>query len=224
MKDPAVHFSSASCEWSTPQWLFDALAREFAFTLDPCATRENAKCPRFFNREDDGLAQDWGDEVVFMNPPYGAAIGRWMRKAYESARAGATVVCLVPARTDTAWWHLYAMKGEVRLLRGRLKFGNAQNYAPFPSAIVIFRPPLFMLKEAAAKGPRCGGETAEKWEVEGKAVGRERASYCTVSSTVSVPLSAHRKLRPDGKCARGPSRGTTHRGEDSPRRHGASCP
>jgi phage N-6-adenine-methyltransferase len=199
MKDLAVHFSSETCEWSTPQWLFDALAREFAFTLDPCATRENAKCPRFFTREDDGLVQDWGDEVVFMNPPYGAAIGRWMRKAYESSRAGATVVCLVPARTDTAWWHLYAMKGEVRLLRGRLKFGNAQNSAPFPSAIVIFRPPLFTLKEAAAKGPRRGGET--KLEVEGKAVGRERASYCTVSSTVSAPLSAHRKLRLNGESA-----------------------
>jgi len=142
----AVHFSSATDEWATPQWLFDALHREFAFTLDPCATRENAKCARFFTREDDGLAQDWRGEVVFMNPPYGAAIGRWMQKAFESADGGATVVCLVPARTDTAWWHRYAMTGEVRLLRGRLKFGNANNCAPFPSAIVIFRPPQFVLK------------------------------------------------------------------------------
>jgi phage N-6-adenine-methyltransferase len=151
MKDLAVHYSSASCEWSTPQWLFDALAREFAFTLDPCATRENAKCPRFFTREDDGLAQDWGDAVVFMNPPYGDVISRWMWKAYDSARKGATVVCLVPARTDTAWWHLYAMKGEVRLLRGRLKFGNARNSAPFPSAIVVFRPPSFALTQFTAE-------------------------------------------------------------------------
>jgi phage N-6-adenine-methyltransferase len=146
MNNLAVHFSSATDEHSTPQWLFDALNREFAFTLDPCATRENAKCPRFFTREDDGLMQDWGDEVVFMNPPYGAMISRWMWKAYDSARKGATVVCLIPARTDTAWWHSYAMKGEVRLLRGRLKFGNATNFAPFPSAIVIFRPPQFSLK------------------------------------------------------------------------------
>lgn len=142
----AVHFSSATDEHPTPQWLFDALAREFAFTLDPCATRENAKCARFFTREDDGLLQDWGDEIVFMNPPYGVMISRWMWKAYGAARKGATVVCLVPARTDTAWWHNYAMKGEIRLLRGRLKFGNAINTAPFPSAIVIFRPAAFALK------------------------------------------------------------------------------
>jgi len=149
MKDLTVHFSSATCEWSTPQWLFDALAREFAFTLDPCATRENAKCPRFFTVEDDGLSKDWGDEVVFMNPPYGELISRWMWKACESARKGATVVCLVPARTDTGWWHLYAMKGEVRLLRGRLKFGNARNSAPFPSAVVVFRSAGFSLRASA---------------------------------------------------------------------------
>ena len=142
----AVHFSSATCEWATPQWLFDALLREFAFTLDPCATAENAKCRRFFTAADDGLAQDWSRDVVFMNPPYGTVIGRWMRKAFESAQAGATVVCLVPARTDTAWWHDYAMRGEVRLLRGRLKFGDAKNSAPFPSAIIVFRPPAFGLR------------------------------------------------------------------------------
>ncbi len=146
MTATSVHFSSATDEWATPQWLFDALHREFAFTLDPCATRENAKCPRFFTRDDDGLLQNWGDEVVFMNPPYGAMISRWMWKAYDSARKGATIVCLVPARTDTGWWHRYAMRGEVRLLRGRLKFGSATNSAPFPSAIVIFRPPQFILK------------------------------------------------------------------------------
>ncbi len=148
MKELAVHFSSATCEWSTPQWLFDALAREFSFTLDPCATRENAKCAKFFTLENDGLLQNWRDEVVFMNPPYGAMISRWMWKAYESSCAGATVVCLVPARTDTAWWHNHAMRGEIRLIRGRLKFGNANSSAPFPSAIVIFRPPSFALKAA----------------------------------------------------------------------------
>lgn len=144
--DTKVHFSSATCEWPTPQWLFDALNREFAFTLDPCATAANAKCARFFTAADDGLAQDWTGEVVFMNPPYGSVIGQWMRKAFESAQAGATVVCLVPARTDTAWWHRYAMRGEIRLLRGRLKFGDATSCAPFPSAIVIFRPAAFALR------------------------------------------------------------------------------
>ena len=164
----AVHFSSATDEWATPQWLFDALHREFPFTVDPCATRENAKCPRFFTREEDGLMQYWGEEVVFMNPPYGLVISRWMWKALKASRAGATVVCLVPARTDTAWWHDYAMKGEIRLLRGRLKFGGAKHGAPFPSAIVIFRPPGFVLKAVApqrddervsAKEPAAWGES-----------------------------------------------------------------
>ena len=140
MKGNQVHFSSASCEWATPQWLFDALNREFGFTLDPCATSENAKCGKYFTAAVDGLRQRWAGEVVFMNPPYGTVIGKWMRKAWESAQEGATVVCLVPARTDTEWWHGFAMRGEVRLLKGRLKFGGAKNSAPFPSAIVVLRP------------------------------------------------------------------------------------
>ena len=135
-----AQFSSASCEWATPQWLFDALDREFGFTLDPCATPENAKCGKYFTVTNDGLKQSWAEEVVFMNPPYGTVIGVWMRKAWEASREGATVVCLVPARTDTEWWHRFAMRGEVRLLRGRLKFGDSKNSAPFPSAIVVFRP------------------------------------------------------------------------------------
>jgi len=149
----AVHFSSANCEWATPQWLFDALDREFGFTLDPCATAGNAKCKRFFSRADDGLRQSWAGEVVFMNPPYGREIAAWMRKAWESAlHGGDTVVCLVPARTDTNWWHDYAMRGEVRLLRGRLKFGGAKYGAPFPSAVVVFRPTGFSVKSYEPKG------------------------------------------------------------------------
>lgn len=146
-------FSSKSDEWATPQWLFDALDREFGFTLDPCSTHENAKCKRHFTTAEDGLRQDWAGQTVFMNPPYGAQIGNWMRKAYLEARKGAVVVCLVPARTDTAWWHTYAMRGEIRLLKGRLKFGNAQTGAPFPSAVVIFRPPTFLLTSAELVKP-----------------------------------------------------------------------
>ena len=142
----AVHFSSATCEWATPGWLFEALHREFGFTVDVCATAENAKCARFYSRAQDGLRQEWGGEVVFMNPPYGREIGAWMRKAWESSGRGATVVCLVPARTDTEWWHRYAMRGEVRLLRGRVKFGGAAQGAPFPSAVVVFRPSGFALR------------------------------------------------------------------------------
>lgn len=134
----SVHFSSASDEWPTPRAYFDTVSREFGpFDLDPCATPESAKAPRFFTKADDGLAQEWHGRV-WMNPPYGRTIGAWMRKAYESAQGGAMVVCLVPARTDTGWWHDYAMKGSVRFLRGRLKFGDSKNSAPFPSALVVF--------------------------------------------------------------------------------------
>lgn len=138
-----VHFMSATDEWATPQFLFDALNAEFGFTLDPCATAENAKCKKFYTRTEDGLSQDWEEEVVFMNPPYGREIGAWIRKAYESSRSSALVVCLVPARTDTGWWHRYATRGEIRFFKGRLKFGSGQNCAPFPSAVVIFRPYFF---------------------------------------------------------------------------------
>jgi phage N-6-adenine-methyltransferase len=134
----ALHFSSATDLWSTPQDFFDKLDAEFHFRTDVCATAGNAKCRRFFTKETDGLAQQWSG-VCWMNPPYGREIGRWMQKAYESSLAGATVVCLVPSRTDTSWFQDHAMKGEVRFVRGRLKFGGHSNAAPFPSAIVIFR-------------------------------------------------------------------------------------
>ncbi len=145
-----VHYSSKTVEWATPQDFFDVVNMEFGFTLDPCCTHENAKAPKFYTLAEDGLTQDWADEVVWMNPPYGRVIGDWMQKAYEASRKGATVVCLVPSRTDTRWWHDYAMKGEIRLLRGRLKFGGAKTNAPFPSALVIFRPPQFALKASLA--------------------------------------------------------------------------
>ena len=136
----AVHFSSKSYEWPTPQWLYDQLNAEFSFTLDPCATPENAKCQTFFTASDDGLKQDWSGHTVFMNPPYGRQIGRWVQKAHESALNGSTVVCLLPSRTDTRWWHDYVLKHTVRFLKGRLCFGDKEGCAPFPSAIVIMKP------------------------------------------------------------------------------------
>lgn len=145
----AVHFSSETEEWPTPQWLFDSLNREFGFTVDVCSTVENAKCERYFTRADNGLLMPWVGEVCWMNPPYGSEIGQWMAKAFGAARdEGATVVCLVPSRTDTEWWHRYAMKHEIRFLKGRLKFGNAENPAPFPSAVVVMRPNAFRLTAA----------------------------------------------------------------------------
>lgn len=120
--------------------VFKELDKDFKFNLDPCCTHENAKCARHFTIEENGLIQPWDGSRVFMNPPYGREIKDWMKKAYEESLRGALVVCLVPARTDTAWWHDYAIKGEVRFLRGRLKFGGHINSAPFPSAVVIFTP------------------------------------------------------------------------------------
>lgn len=133
-------FEVSRIDWETPPEVFAALNSEFTFTLDPCATPENAKCSRYFTPFDDGLKQSWAGEAVFMNPPYGREIGRWVQKAYQEVRSGAFVVVgLVPARTDTAWWHDYCMKGEVRFLRGRLKFSGG-GPAPFPSAVVVWRP------------------------------------------------------------------------------------
>ena len=141
MKPPNVHFSSNSNEWATPQDFYDKYNLEWNFTLDPCCTHENAKCAKHYTQAEDGLKQDWSGDRVWMNPPYGREIGIWMKKAYEESLKGAIVVCLVPARTDTAWWHNYAVKGEVRFIRGRLKFGGHTNSAPFPSALVILKPP-----------------------------------------------------------------------------------
>lgn len=136
-----VHFSSKSNEWTTPQHLFDELNQEFNFTLDPCATEENAKCSKHFAIEDDGLSKDWSNDVVFMNPPYGREIKKWIKKAYEESLNGATVVCLIPARTDTMYWHdfIFDKADDIRFLKGRLKFGNGKNSAPFPSAIVVYK-------------------------------------------------------------------------------------
>lgn len=138
MSNLAVHFSSETDLWATPQDFFNLLDAEFHFELDACATDENAKCRSYFTERDNGLLQKWTG-VVWMNPPYGREIGQWIRKAYESAQEGATVVCLIPSRTDAGWWHDYCMKGEVRFVRGRIKFGGSEWNAPFPSAVVIFR-------------------------------------------------------------------------------------
>ena len=130
-------FTSKTDLHETPQDFFDKLNKEYQFTLDVCANKENAKCVHYFTAEDDGLSQEW-QGICWMNPPYGRTIGRWMKKAYESSLDGATVVCLVPSRTDTNWWHDFATKGDITFIKGRLKFGSAKNSAPFPSAIVVF--------------------------------------------------------------------------------------
>lgn len=133
-------YSSNSEEWATPQALFDELNREFHFTLDPCATPENAKCSHFFTRDENGLAQSWRGETVFCNPPYGRGVEEWVKKAHEEALKGATVVLLIAARTDTAYFHDYIYEQhEIRFIRGRLHFNESKNAAPFPSMLVIMR-------------------------------------------------------------------------------------
>ena len=134
-------FSSISSEWATPDETFRALDAEFHFNLDPCATPENAKCADFYTIDTDGLTQNWGGRRVFCNPPYGRAIRAWVKKCYEESRKPDTlVVMLIPARTDTSYFHdyIYHRAREIRFLRGRLHFNNSPNAAPFPSMIVIF--------------------------------------------------------------------------------------
>lgn len=133
--------SSKTVEWETPQDFFDSLNKEFSFEWDVCATKENTKVTGcFFNKEDDALKQNWSATagVLWMNPPYGKEIKHWVKKAYEESQLGCTVVCLLPARTDTSWFHQYCTKGEIRFIKGRLKFGGHKNSAPFPSMVVIF--------------------------------------------------------------------------------------
>ena len=132
-------------EWQTPPEIFAPLEQEFGFTLDPCATLETAKCAKFFEEAANGLIQDWGQERVFMNPPYGAEVYAWTRKAREAAAAGALVVGLLPASTDLAWWHddVVGHADEIRYLRGRVRFlagGPCRPSRFFASVIVVWRP------------------------------------------------------------------------------------
>lgn len=132
-------FTSTTGVWATPQKVFDDLTTEFNFVLDVCATSENAKCENFFSPEQDGLNQKWYGPA-FMNPPYGKEITKWIKKAYEESKNGILVVGLLPARTDTKYFHNYIYgKAEIRFIKGRLKFGDSKNSAPFPSMIVVWR-------------------------------------------------------------------------------------
>lgn len=149
---PNALFSSRSDDWATPQATFDGLHTEFGFALDVCASATNRKCHAYYGLDHidpvrrDGLTNDWaaevGDRAAWCNPPYGTSIGLWMAKAAASAARGAIIVSLVPVRSDTAWWHdnVMAAAAEVRLVRRRLRFGDGRGSAPFPSAVVVFRP------------------------------------------------------------------------------------
>jgi phage N-6-adenine-methyltransferase len=133
----AVHFSSKTVEWETPQLLYDELNEEFLFRLDVCATNTNHKAKRYYNKSQDGLCSPW-TKCNWMNPPYGREIYHWVKKASQNP----TTVCLLPARTDTKWFHefiYHSPKAEIRFIKGRLRFGSAKASAPFPSMVVVFR-------------------------------------------------------------------------------------
>lgn len=151
MTAPAAHklaplWSSRQTEWETPPGFFKALDAEFQFTLDAAATSKNTKCCHFISPEQDALSRSWGEpgDRVWLNPPYGRNIGKWIEKAYRESTRGVTVVALVPARTDTAWWHSFAMcAAEIRFVWGRLTFVGAKSSAPFPSVVLVFRVPFY---------------------------------------------------------------------------------
>lgn len=134
--------TSKTDEWATPIKFYEELDKEFHFDLDPCATHENHKCKRYFTKEEDGLKQSWRYRRVFMNPPYGREIGKWVEKAYSESLINNTfIVALLPARTDTKWFHQWIYKKgntEIRFIKGRLKFNDGKQSAPFPSMLVIF--------------------------------------------------------------------------------------
>lgn len=134
-------FTSRTDEWSTPQAFFDRLNWEFNFELDPCATPENAKCRRYYTKADDGLSQPWAPWRTFVNPPFGRTLGLWVEKACRESQRGAIVVALLPARTDTRWFHNWCWQASgIRLVKGRLKYGGAENSAPFPTMVVVWTP------------------------------------------------------------------------------------
>ena len=140
-----VHFSTGKDDWETPDYIFNMLDDEFHFTLDPCCTKENAKCQKHYTKMEDGLKQSWEGETVFVNPPYSRKTKdnpgqeAWIKKCYEESK-NATVVMLIPARTDTKAFHEYIYgKAEIRFLRGRIKFKGANNAAPFPSMVIVYK-------------------------------------------------------------------------------------
>ena len=145
MKGQSVLFSKKSDEWETPQALFDVLHEEFDFDFDCAATAQNAKCKLWLGpggMTEDALTFDWDDAYCWLNPPY-SQCKEFVAKAALEASTGATVVLLLPARTDTKWFHEHIYKKhEVRFLKGRLQFGDSKNNAPFPSMIVVMRPCL----------------------------------------------------------------------------------
>ena len=155
--------STGKNDWETPQDFFDELNKEFHFTLDPCASENNHKCEKYFTEKENGLLQDWSGERVYCNPPYSAKEqDAWVKKCYEESKH-ATVVMLVPARTDTERFHKYILPhAEIRFLKGRLTFVGAKDPAPFPNMVVIFRPEVVVL-DKYLNIPAVNGTLPDSW-------------------------------------------------------------
>ena len=160
MADFDTRFKSNTVEWATPADVFDPLNREFGFTMDVAATAENAKCAKYYTEADDGLKQPW-EGVCWMNPPYGKDVPKWMARALDESKRGVTTVCLIPARTNTKWFHdLCLAVAEVRFVKGRPKFGDADHGLPLPLAVVIYRP---RYGSVSLENRACGPSAPSAW-------------------------------------------------------------
>ena len=144
-------YTSDRSDWATPAHFFHALDAIYHFDLDVCASENNHKCSTYFDKEIDGLQQSWGNHICFMNPPYGREIGAWVCKAHEESRKGATVVALLPCRTDTNWWKHVMKADELYFVHKRLHFDDSANAAPFPSCVVVWKPH----RQGRKSAPRC---------------------------------------------------------------------
>lgn len=170
-------FKTRRDDWSTPDEFWQRLDTEFHFTCDAAASTRNTKCPFYFDKETNALVQDWSGHICWLNPPYGRQLSTWVRKAYAEARDhGATVVCLIPARTNTEWFHEYVMRGEIRFVRGRLQFGDAHHGLPLPLAVVIFKPGIHERSGKIGSIDACVNDRPRKILIHG------RASHATIIS------------------------------------------
>ncbi|MBQ6503243.1 MAG: hypothetical protein IJI57_04955 [Flexilinea sp.] len=136
-----INQDSGKDDWGTPKKLFEYLDKEWHFELDPCANDRNHLCEKYYTKAEDGLSQDWEGKRVYMNPPYGRETGKWIEKAYRESVKGASVVCLIPARPDTSYWHnwIFPYASKIQFIQGRLHYSDGKEGCPFPSAIVIFQ-------------------------------------------------------------------------------------
>lgn len=133
-------FTSLRSDWRTPKAIFEMLNKEFNFDVDICATKDNALCAEYVTPEMDAFTVDWSKwKSIYCNPPYGRAIGDWVKRADDAAKNGSTVVMLIPSRTDTRWFHDYCLKYEIRFLCNRLNFDDSKGRAPFPSMVVVMQ-------------------------------------------------------------------------------------